>query len=341
MAAVSRGRPSSTARAASSRLSAADFASSMCRRTVSTPPPSSSGAIRRVNSSTSAAMPSPVRAEISRIFAPVISFNACAVSTGFKSLLFRQITDRPSAFFTSSASPASSASAASSTISTTSARSAARCARSTPSFSMGSLVSRWPAVSESSATTPPRLIRSVSTSRVVPGMAVTMARSWFKSAFISEDLPTLGRPASTMDAPSRSTRAPRSSHLARSSERMARRSETTCSDAASSSTSSGKSVEASSSASTPVSFSDTPFTKADTPPSSCRTEARAAASPWAPISCITASARLRSMRPFKKARLVNSPGWAIRAPSARHRESTAPALTPPPWQWISATSSRV
>ena len=149
-----------------------------------------------------------------------MALDALRVTTGSRSLLFRHTTARSSAARTSAASDSSNGSAASSTISTTSAPSAARSARSTPIRSMGSSVSRWPAVSESSATTPPMLIRSVSTSRVVPGMSVTMARSWFSSAFISEDLPTLGRPASTMDAPSRSIRACRASHRARMSATM-------------------------------------------------------------------------------------------------------------------------
>ena len=100
-------------------------------------------------------------------------------------------------------------------------------------------------------------------------------------------------------------------------------------------------MEASSSASRPFNSSETSRTKPDTPPSSCRTEARAAAAPWAPISCITASALARSILWFRKARFVNSPGSAIRAPSSSARDSTAPALTWPPWQWISITSSRV
>ena len=71
-------------------------------------------------------------------------------------------------------------------------------------------------------------------------------------------------------------------------------------------------------------------TKPDTPPSSWRTDARAAASEFAPMSCMTASARLRSMRPLRNARSVNSPGLAGRAPSSSARLSTRRAATSPP-----------
>ena len=79
-----------------------------------------------------------------------------------------------------------------------------------------------------------------------------------------------------------------------------------------------------------VSLSETPLTNTDTPPSSCRTEASAAARDPAPISCITASAFARSTRPFRKARRVNSPGSAARAPSSSARSSTADAQAAPP-----------
>ena len=43
---------------------------------------------------------------------------------------------------------------------------------------------------------------------------------------------------------------------------------------------------------------------------------RTAWRPWAAIRSATASARVRSNFPCKNARLVNSPGWAGRAPAA-------------------------
>ena len=140
----------------------------------------------------------------------------------------------------------------------------------------------------------------------------------------------MGRPVSTIEAPSRTSLALRASPRRSISEITSPSSSATAGAAVSSSTSSGKSVLASIVASMPFKRSDTALTKPDTPPSSCRTEARAAAWPWAPIICITASALARSIRWFRKARFVNSPGCAIRAPSSSARESTAPALAEPP-----------
>ena len=78
-----------------------------------------------------------------------------------------------------------------------------------------------------------------------------------------------------------------------------------------------------------------------TPPSNCRTAARAARPPSAEIRAITASALLRSIRPFRNARRVNSPGSASRAPRRYRAFSTLMAAQAPPCRWISATSSRV
>ena len=47
------------------------------------------------------------------------------------------------------------------------------------------------------------------------------------------------------------------------------------------------------------------------------------------------------MRPLRKARRVNSPGWAARAPARRHRRSTSRSAKPPPCVSISTTGSRV
>ena len=59
------------------------------------------------------------------------------------------------------------------------------------------------------------------------------------------------------------------------------------------------------------------------------------------IRSATASACARSMRPLRKARRVNSPGSARRAPLSSTVSSTALAGSSPPWQVISTTSSRV
>ena len=72
-----------------------------------------------------------------------------------------------------------------------------------------------------------------------------------------------------------------------------------------------------------------------------RAAARAAASPRALIKSITASACVRSILPLRKARCVNSPGAAIRAPAAKTASSTERATTTPPCPLTSTTSSPV
>jgi len=90
---------------------------------------------------------------------------------------------------------------------------------------------------------------------------------------------------------------------------------------AASSTSSGKSTLASISASMSVSSIAASFTNAPMEPSSCRAAARAADALPAEIIAMTASAWLKSMRPFKNARSVNSPGSAARTRCLRTSES--------------------
>ena len=77
--------------------------------------------------------------------------------------------------------------------------------RSTPSCSTASAVSRRPAVSTSRRRTPPQRTDSSTVSRVVPGMSVTMARSYPARAFRREDLPALGRPTMAVRTPFFST----------------------------------------------------------------------------------------------------------------------------------------
>ena len=79
----------------------------------------------------------------------------------------------------------------------------------------------------------------------------------------------------------------------------------------------------------------------DAPPVSWRMAALRLCSPCAAIKSITASAWLKSIRPFRNARRVNSPGCAKRAPEDRHSASTFCATQPPPCSWNSTTSSRV
>ena len=58
-------------------------------------------------------------------------------------------------------------------------------------------------------------------------------------------------------------------------------------------------------------------------------------------SSLTASARVRSRRPLRNARWLNSPGRARRAPAASTSSSTRCTQIKPPWQWNSTTVSRV
>ena len=67
--------------------------------------------------------------------------------------------------------------------------------RSTPIFSMVSSVCRMPAVSMKRKRMPSMTRWSSMTSRVVPAMSLTMARSSLSKAFSSVLLPTLGLPA--------------------------------------------------------------------------------------------------------------------------------------------------
>ena len=56
---------------------------------------------------------------------------------------------------------------------------------------------------------------------------------------------------------------------------------------------------------------------------------------------MTASASERSIRPFKNALFVNSPGSAGAAPALNTASKTFFMTTTPPWQLISTTSSAV
>ena len=71
-----------------------------------------------------------------------------------------------------------------------------------PNCSASSKLSRRPAVSTSSRGMPSSEMRSVTVSRVVPGVAVTMARSRSTRRLKSELLPALGRPTMARVSPS-------------------------------------------------------------------------------------------------------------------------------------------
>src|SRR5258708_2277183 len=76
-------------------------------------------------------------------------------------------------------------------------------------------------------------------------------------------------------------------------------------------------------------------------PHSQRSPHRAAASVAASIRSATPSACARSSLSFRKARRVNSPGSARRAPSSTHRLKIICSTTGPPWPCSSSTSSPV
>ena len=78
-----------------------------------------------------------------------------------------------------------------------------------------------------------------------------------------------------------------------------------------------------------------------TPPSRPAIASWAARRPRASIRAARASARVRSRRPLRKARWLNSPGLARRAPALSTSSSTRRTASRPPWQCSSTTSSRV
>ena len=179
-------------------------------------------------------------------------------------------------------------------------------------------------------------------SRVVPGVAVTIARFSASRAFSSDDFPTFGRPMIAARSPSRSSmplrqREMSSSHSARSSSRRPALSFLEIKP----SPSSGKSRSTSSAAASAVSLSISPRIFSVNDPCSDLADAVSASSLRALMMPATASACARSMRPLMKALLVNSPGSAILAPSEQSSSIQRCAESAPPWQCISALSSPV
>src|SRR5690348_7473367 len=225
---------------------------------------------------------------------------------------------------------------------TRSARASSARARRMPSLSTTSADSRKPAVSARVNSTPSSTIDSRSTSRVVPGISVTIARSLPASAFRRLDLPTLGSPTITARMPS-VRRAPRwaaaskacSPHVTSSNNRSI-----TGFDALSDA-SSEKSIAASTSTRRrTISFASA-SARRENSPSSERTAARACASERAAIRSATASAWVKSSLLFKNARSENSPARAARAPSSHARRTNASSTTGLPWACSSSTSSPV
>ena len=86
----------------------------------------------------------------------------------------------------------------------TSAALVSRSASATPIASTSSSAARNPAVSTSTNGTPAIATGTSMTSRVVPAIGVTIARSTSANALIRLDLPAFGGPATTTRTPSRS-----------------------------------------------------------------------------------------------------------------------------------------
>ena len=105
--------------------------------------------------------------------------------------------------------------------------------------------------------------------------------------------------------------------------------------------SSAKSMPASISAIRPTSSAFTGATALANAPPICRAATLACSSVTEPIRSLTASAWVRSMRPARNARWVNSPGSASRAPPAQHCRTRYSSSTGAPCAAISTTSSPV
>ena len=178
-----------------------------------------------------------------------------------------------------------------------------------------STVSRSPAVSTNRIGIPRTFNNSSKTSRVVPGISETIARSVRKRAFNKLDFPTLGHPIIATRAPSRMI-LPSSNVLSNWSRwpcisRSAPSNSLVSIKVMSSST---KSIPASRRARWWINWSRMRSTSLDKVPRNWACAALRLLVVVAWIVSRTASAWARSSRPFKKARLVNSPGLASRAP---------------------------
>ena len=179
-------------------------------------------------------------------------------------------------------------------------------------------------------------------SRVVPEIALTMARRSPKSALRSEDFPALGFPLITTSAPSAMTRPSR--QVESLSRRIAvtriNRSCNVCKRSGGNS-SSLKSNTCSTSAPIATSSLYSFERKLPNAPSSWERATCAATSDFAEMKSATASACVKSIFPFKNARRVYSPGSASLAPAASAASSKRREGKPPPCPCTSTVSSPV
>ena len=171
---------------------------------------------------------------------------------------------------------------------------------------------RMPAVSSSVTGTPATTTDASTTSRVVPAMSVTMALSERDHALSNELFPALGRPTIATETPVSRSR-PRSAvfrTLCTASRSRDTRAETRVSSSGSSASS--KSSRASSSAKSSTASRRARRTGPARPPRNADNAPSAAAAVRADTKPCTASACVKSRRPFRNARSVNSPGRARR-----------------------------
>ena len=126
---------------------------------------------------------------------------------GRSSLLTRAMARHPAQRRARSKSSRVSGREPSKTASTSPASASLAQLRRTPSASTGSSVWRRPAVSKRFSRMSPSWTACSTTSRVVPAMGVTMARSKPASRLSRVDLPALGRPTMAQSIPSRRTAA--------------------------------------------------------------------------------------------------------------------------------------
>ena len=208
--------------------------------------------------------------------------------------------------------------------------------------SITSSVSRMPAVSIIFKVTSFRRILSSIASLVVPAMSVTIARSCPIKALSREDLPTFGFPRMTVLTPSLIILP--SSALSNNdwiTFCLSKRIGFNSSPYPSISICSGSSSAASIYAICSKRIARSSLIFSETLPLSCVNALFNAKSFSALITSMTASAWLRSIRPFTKARFVNSPGSAGRAPFRITSSKVFFKTYIPPWQSISTVFSRV
>ena len=184
------------------------------------------------------------------------------------------------------------------------------------------------------------------TSRVVPGMAVTIANSAPASALSSELLPAFGCPAITTLMPSRNN-TPCCVCCTTASNWLCNAASWPEASAffRKSISSSGKSKVASTSMRSFTSCVRNCWVALEKAPLRLRAALRTACSVLASIKSATASAWVRSILLFRNARWVNSPGWAKRktpaTSHAKHAFTSICKTTGPPCACSSSTSSPV